>query len=179
MTGVCGRTDVGAWGSRPVLVPVPAAAVHNEEVVPGDGSEDGAAALREGRWDDARRIFGTTIETDETAEAHLGIAEAYWWLCDARAASVTESAAYSLLRQRDDAIGAGRVAIDLCIAHLVNLGNDAAANGWLARAERVLRHADPNPLQGWLWLMQGFVAPDAQTGHALFALRPRVRPVHG
>src|SRR5690606_22037174 len=57
-----------------------------------------------------------------------------------------------------DAAAAGRQAIDLAISYLVNLGNQAAAHGWLARAARVTEPLSPNPLQGWLWLLQAFVA---------------------
>ena len=58
------------------------------------------------------------------------------------------------------------VAVDLSISYLVNLGNDVAARGWLARAERRTRRLDPNPLQGWLWLMQGYMSGDPDRAHA-------------
>jgi DNA-binding NarL/FixJ family response regulator len=120
----------------------------------------GQLALTEGRWDDACAAFEAALTTEETAEAHLGLAQAQWWLCDARASVRHRQRAWTMLRDTGDLVGAGRVAIDLCIAYLVNLGNDAAAHGWLARAERALRPVDPNPLQGWLWLMQGYISAD-------------------
>src|SRR5690606_21041584 len=65
----------------------------------------------------------------------------------------------------DDA-AACRAAVDLSIAHLVNLGNLAAARGWLARAER-LAAGRPGSLAGWVWLMQGYTAADPDEAHDL------------
>src|SRR5262245_3855719 len=120
----------------------------------------GQAALVEGRWDDAREAFEAALAAEETADAHLGLAEASWWVCDARLSVRHRQRAWSLLRDAGDVAAAGRVAIDLCIAYLVNLGNEAAARGWLARAERALVSIDRHPLQGWVWLMQGYMTAD-------------------
>jgi DNA-binding NarL/FixJ family response regulator len=136
--------------------------------MPAAGSlSAGQAALDEGRWEDAYRAFEAALADAETADAHLGLAEASWWLCDARASVRHRERAWSLLREAGDVVSAGRVAIDLCIAYLVNLGNEAAAHGWLARAERVLGSIDPNPLQGWLWLMRGYMSVDPEDAHRL------------
>jgi DNA-binding NarL/FixJ family response regulator len=129
----------------------------------------GDVALRQGRWDAARDAFERALDEQSTADAHLGLAEACWWLCDARTSVRHRERAWSLLRQRGDKVGAGRVALDLSIAHLVNLGNDVAARGWLRRAERVLEPVDESPLRGWVWLMQGYTEPAARTGHELIA----------
>ena len=74
-----------------------------------------------------------------------------------------------MLRQQGDSVGAGRVAIDLSIVHLVNLGNDVAARGWLRRAQRVLEPIEQSPLRGWIWLMQGHTEPALRTGHELIS----------
>ena len=127
----------------------------------------GTTALREGRWDDARAELERALVEEDTGEVLEGLAEACWWLCDARASVRYREQAWVRFRRAGDVVRAGRAAVDLCLGYLVNLGNDVAARGWLGRAERVLRGADPNPLQGWVWLMQGYMAPDAVTAHEL------------
>ena len=127
------------------------------------------AALLEGRWEAARAGFQASLEQQETAEALEGLAEVNWWLCDAPASVRYRERAWVLLRQAGDVVRAGRAAIDLSISYLVNLGNGPAAQGWLTRAERLTRGLDPNPLRGWLWLMQGYMSDDAERAHALTA----------
>ncbi|HWM19267.1 MAG TPA: LuxR C-terminal-related transcriptional regulator [Ilumatobacteraceae bacterium] len=127
----------------------------------------GRTALEQGKWADARSAFQDALVERETSEALEGLADACWWLCDASASVRYRERAWVRFRESGDLVRAGRAAIDLCIAYLINLGNDAAARGWLARAERVLRDTDPNPLQGWLWLMQGYMSPDAARSRAL------------
>jgi len=108
------------------------------------------------------------LDEHEVAEALEGIADACWWLCDAPASVRYRERAWVRLRGGGDVLRAGRVAVDLAIHYLVNLGNDAAARGWLGRAERVLRGTDPNPLRGWLWLMQGYMSADPRRAHELY-----------
>jgi len=125
------------------------------------------AALIQGRWEDARAAFEASLNEQETADALDGLAHVHWWLCDAPASVRYRERAWVLFRRSGDAVRAGRAAIDLSISYLVNLGSDAAARGWLARAERSTRGLDPNPLQGWLWLMEGYMSSDPQRAHAL------------
>lgn len=127
-----------------------------------DHLDEATAALRDGRWEDARLAFEASLAEQETAEALEGLAQAHWWLCDPRASVRYRERAWVFFRTAGDAVGAGRAAVDLSISYLVNLGNDAAARGWLARAERVTRPLDPNPLQGWLWLMAGYLSDDPE-----------------
>ncbi len=131
--------------------------------------DQASAALRDGRWQDARVAFEASLAQQETADALEGLAHVHWWLCDARASVRYRERAWVLFRQGGEAVRAGRVAVDLSISYLVNLGNDAAARGWLARAERVTRSIEPNPLQGWLWLMAGYMSGDPDAGQALTA----------
>lgn len=128
--------------------------------------DEARAALHEGRWEDARVGFEASLAQQETADALDGLAQAHWWLCDARASIRYRERAWALSRRAGDAERAGRAAVDLSISYLVNLGNDAAARGWLARAGRVTRALDPNPLQGWLWLMEGYLSGDAERTRA-------------
>ena len=58
----------------------------------------GEAALAEGRWDDALVEFAAALAAHESADAHLGMATAHWWLCDGRSSVRHRERAWSLLR---------------------------------------------------------------------------------
>ncbi|CAN5666029.1 hypothetical protein BH20ACT23_BH20ACT23_22680 [soil metagenome] len=117
----------------------------------------GKTALQTGRWDEAVAALKVSLAEKETPEALDGVGEALWWLCEARSSVRYRERAYVKFREANDAASACRTAVNLSICYLVNLGNEAAARGWLARAERVMRTTEPNPMQGWLWLMRGFL----------------------
>jgi len=51
---------------------------HPEPVVSPDRFAAGSAALRAGRWEDARAEFEAALAEEETAEILEGIAEACW-----------------------------------------------------------------------------------------------------
>jgi DNA-binding CsgD family transcriptional regulator len=129
----------------------------------------GRSALADGRWDEAEAAFTAVLEVDEDPEALDGLADARWWRCDALASVAYRERAWVAHRRAGHDAQAGRAALDLCIANLVNIGSAPAAAGWLARAERVTRTLDPNPLQGWLWLLQGLLAPEREAGRGLLA----------
>jgi ATP/maltotriose-dependent transcriptional regulator MalT len=121
--------------------------------------EVGRAALQGGRWEEALAAFEASLAEKETPQALDGMGEALWWLCEARSSVRYRERAYVRFREAGDAASACSVAVKLSISYLVNLGNEAAARGWLARAERVMGDTEPN-MQGWLWLMRGFLSPD-------------------
>lgn len=128
---------------------------------------EGADALRTGRWADARAAFEAALTIEESVLALEGLADAHWWLCNARASVRYRERAWVAARRAGDIVAAGRAAIDLCISYLVNLGNDAAARGWLGRAERATRDLEPNPLEGWVLLMRGYLSPAAEHARTL------------
>lgn len=122
--------------------------------------EVGRTALQKGRWEEALAAFEASLAEKETPEALDGMGEALWWLCEARSSVRYRERAYVKFREAGDADSACSVAVKLSISYLVNLGNEAAARGWLARAERVMGDTEPNQMQGWLWLTRGFLSPD-------------------
>lgn len=130
----------------------------------------GRLALRDGRWADARAAFDAALTQHESAEALAGLGEALWWLCEAKPSVRHRERAFVLLRKSGDVTAAGRMAVDLAISYVVNLGNEPAAHGWLARAERVTEALEPNPLQGWLWLLRGFLSGHTETARRLLKL---------
>jgi DNA-binding CsgD family transcriptional regulator len=128
----------------------------------------GRAALEAGRWEEARAAFAAALAEEETAEALDGMGAALWWLGETRASVAHTERAYAEFRRAGDAVSAALAAISLCVTWISNFDNHAAAGGWLARAERVMAEADPNPLRGWLWLMRAYLEPDAGRAQELY-----------
>jgi DNA-binding CsgD family transcriptional regulator len=120
----------------------------------------GRAALEAGRWEEARAAFAAALAGEETPEALDGMGTALWWLGETRASVAHTERAYAGFREAGDAVAAAVAAMSLCVTWIANFSNHAAAGGWLARAERLVADADPNPLQGWLWLLRGYLDPD-------------------
>ena len=130
--------------------------------------QDADVALAAGRWAEARDGYEQELAAGgETAEAFFGLATALWWLGESRACVDRGSRAYVLLRRDGDLAGAARCAIWLAITYKANFANTAAANGWLARAERLLGPLEPGPLQGWLWVARGYRGPDLDVAEEL------------
>lgn len=136
--------------------------------------EAGRSFLASGLWERARESFAASLSEVETAEALDGLASAEWWLCDARSSVEHRARAHELYRRAGAQVRAARTAVDLSIAWLVNLGNGAAAAGWLARAESALREAEASEcgaeagaLRGWTVLMRGYMEPDGGRARAL------------
>ncbi|HXG77569.1 MAG TPA: response regulator transcription factor [Gaiellaceae bacterium] len=110
----------------------------------------GHEALAAGDWARARDAFAEALDDGDSAEALDGLGRALWWLRDERDAIVHRERAYAAFR-RDGELGrAARVALWLAREYHLAFGNAAAARGWLARAERLLRDVAPGAEQGWL-----------------------------
>ena len=124
-----------------------------------DSLAAGRAALEAGRWEQARAAFAAALAERETPEALDGMGAALWWLGETQASVDHTERAYAEFRRARDAVPAGAAAISLCVTWASNFDNHAVAGGWLARAERVTQGLDPNPLQGWLWLLRGYLEP--------------------
>jgi DNA-binding CsgD family transcriptional regulator len=120
----------------------------------------GQEALEAGRWEEARVAFAAALAEEETPEALDGMGAALWWLGETRASIAHTERAYAGFRRAGDALAAAVAAMSLCVTWSANFDNPPAAGGWLARAERLMEDADPNPLQGWLWLLRGYLDPD-------------------
>jgi ATP/maltotriose-dependent transcriptional regulator MalT len=108
------------------------------------------AALESGDWQAARDSFQHALADEEDPELLDGLARAVWWLGDAEAAIRHRERAYAGFRGRRDRSRAARVALWLSREYAVVLGNEPAASGWLARAERLLESAEPGLDHGWL-----------------------------
>jgi DNA-binding CsgD family transcriptional regulator len=75
--------------------------------------------------------------------------------------------AYRAARRADDDITAVRCAVWLAITYKANFGNPAAADGWLARADRLLAPLPRGPLHGWVGIARAYRMPDLDRALAI------------
>jgi DNA-binding NarL/FixJ family response regulator len=118
----------------------------------------GRAALGRGDWQAARRAFEMSLQTEETAEALEGLGLAAWWLDLSDIVFDVRERAYRLYRDRDDSLGAARMAVWLAWDTAAFRGEQAIANGWLLRAHRLLEGRPPATEHAWLALRSGAFA---------------------
>jgi hypothetical protein len=118
-------------------------------VAPDESVAQGYEALATGDWPAARAAFEAAVGAAELPEALDGLGRALWWLRDAEQAVVFRERAYSGFRRDGELARAARVALWLSREYALVWGNNAAANGWLARAERLLADVAPDAEQGW------------------------------
>jgi DNA-binding CsgD family transcriptional regulator/tetratricopeptide (TPR) repeat protein len=132
----------------------------------------GEQALATGDWEGAREAFSAAVNREPSPEALDGLGRTLWWLGDVDGAIEYRERAYALLRKSGDGTEAGRIALWLAREYLEAVGNQPASNGWIARAEGVLRDAEPGSVHGWLALTRGGLSadPDAMRTHAEAAL---------
>ena len=125
-----------------------------------DRFSKGYEALASGDWDVARDAFQSALSIADSPEALDGLGRACWWLREEREAVVYRERAYAGFRRDGELARAARIALWLSREYALAFGNDAAAGGWLARAERLLRDVAPGSEQGWLDLARSERARD-------------------
>ncbi len=136
--------------------------------LPADDLEAvGNAALESGQWSEARDAFAAALGEADSAAAAFGLAAALWWLGESQASVDASTRAYALFRRAHDDEGAVRSATWLCITYKSNFGNFAAANGWIARAERLLVPLPIGPLHAWSWIARAYQLSDLDTAAEL------------
>jgi DNA-binding CsgD family transcriptional regulator len=84
------------------------------------------------------------------------------------------SRAYALFRAAGDVDRAAQCAVWLAITYKSNFANFAAANGWLARAERLLEPFDPGPLHGWVRVARAYRMTDLDQAEQLAEQAARI-----
>lgn len=132
--------------ARSVSVPAGTQAASTDPV------DAGRAALARGAWEEARLLFEAAVSGTERPETLEGLSWAAWWLNDARVMFETRERAYNLYRSRGDQRGAARMASWLGTDHVDFRGELAVAQGWFARARRLLDGLEPGPEHGWLYV---------------------------
>ena len=121
---------------------------------------EGYEALASGDWEAARAAFQSALAVDEFPEALDGLGRALWWLRESEQAVVHRERAYSGFRRDGQLARAARIALWISREYALVWGNEAAANGWLARAERLLTDVAPGADRGWLDLARSERAGD-------------------
>jgi DNA-binding CsgD family transcriptional regulator len=127
----------------------------------------GQTALAQGRWNEARAAFEACLAGAESADACFGLAAALWWTGENQASVDRCTQAYALYRRAGQVEPAVQCAAWLAITYKANFANPAAANGWLARAERLLEPMEPGLLHAWVWIARAYRMPDLGAAQAL------------
>jgi DNA-binding CsgD family transcriptional regulator len=132
----------------------------------------GEEALVAGDWEGARLAFAAALHEEPGPQALDGLGRTLWWLGDVDGAIEHRERAYTILRKAGESTAAAKIALWLAREYLEAVGNQPASNGWIARAEGLLRDTAPGPEHGWLALTRGGLAldPDTMLAHAESAL---------
>jgi tetratricopeptide (TPR) repeat protein len=131
---------------------------------------EGGELLAAGRWEQARVAFEAAISARPAAPDPValdGLGEVLWWLGEPRRGNELRERAYVQFRRAGDAGRAIATAMGVAITYEANFGNKPAANGWIARAGRLLT-GDDDPLAPWVWMIQGYVTPDLTAARRLY-----------
>jgi len=131
------------------------------------------AALKAGRAGEARRLFQLAVDRDGTAKAYEGLSWAALSQDDGPATIAARKAAYRLYSVADEPVAAARMAMWLAKDHDDFRGEVAIANGWLARARRLLEDQPTAPEHGWLPVLECWGTDADQRDPASIAERAR------
>jgi DNA-binding CsgD family transcriptional regulator len=123
----------------------------------------GEQALRDADWEGARTSFEEALADELSPEALDGLARASWWLADSAGAIARWEQAYAGHRVAGDRGRTVRIALLLAEEYGEARGNDAASNGWLARARDLLEGSPPSVEHGWVRLAEARAASDPAT----------------
>ena len=115
-------------------------------------AESAWAAFESGDWERAAREFRAAIEVDSSPELIDGLGRALWWLKDVLAAIDVRTTAYGAYRESSKLPEAAAVAVWLARELHTLFRNDAAAEGWLARAETIASGLEASSIAGWISL---------------------------
>jgi len=142
----------------------------------------GHHALARGAWDEARSWFVSALETSDEAAAHEGLSWTYWWQEDLAACLEARERAFRSYRADGDRRGAARMAQWIGDDHLWYGGAPALAEGWLARARRLLDGLEECPEHGWQSVFDAYMAlgiGDLETAHRLVGEAQRIGQSQG
>jgi LuxR family maltose regulon positive regulatory protein len=110
----------------------------------------GHAALSRGEWEAAHHAFESVLRLEDRPDALEGLGLAAWWLDLADEVFDARERAYRGYRERNDSLGAARMAVWLAWDTAAFRGEQAVANGWLQRARRLLDGVPDAPEHAFL-----------------------------
>jgi DNA-binding CsgD family transcriptional regulator/predicted negative regulator of RcsB-dependent stress response len=126
------------------------------------------AALASGDWEVARRHLSAIIDDgDPSAEVLDGLGRVLWWLKDVPGAIETRTRAFAAYKEKGKTVQAARVAVWLSRELRSLFRNDAAAGGWLARAETAGGQGGDSSVAGWISLARAEATPNVVEAIAL------------
>jgi LuxR family transcriptional regulator, maltose regulon positive regulatory protein len=110
----------------------------------------GWECVRDGEWERALEHFEFVAEREPGPEADAAVAHAARWAGRAELALSVRERAYREFRRAGEDVAAARMATWLAYDHRTLRGDVAVAQGWTARAERLLEGVEEGPAHGWL-----------------------------
>ena len=119
----------------------------------------GYAALKAGRWVEARAAFGEVLASTGSAAALAGLGDALFFLGELGDSVRCRERAYAASRRAGNVPEAIDSAVWLCLVYGMSLGNEAAARGWLARAES-MAEPDAGLSRAWVDYCAALLATD-------------------
>ncbi|MGH3134643.1 MAG: LuxR C-terminal-related transcriptional regulator [Gaiellaceae bacterium] len=126
-------------------------------------------ARKRADWERARDLYMGLLEADpDEPEALDGLGMISWWLTGhAKEAIEYRRRAYAEFRRRGDRCRAAGIAVYIAAESRIE-GNEAAANGWLARGARLLEGLEECSERGWLEVERAkrAASPEEQRRHA-------------
>jgi ATP/maltotriose-dependent transcriptional regulator MalT len=114
-----------------------------------DHLAEGRRALDAAQWETAREAFEASLVAEAGADARDGLAQALWFLGNVAEAIALRERVFDEYAAQGRCDEAARAAVWVSHQHAL-AGRQSAARGWLARADRVLEHADPCAGHGWV-----------------------------
>src|SRR5215207_4336712 len=120
----------------------------------------GRLALQAADWESARESFEEAARLDATAEAFDGLGRALWWLKDVRGSIESRTRAYREYKRHGRSDAAAAVAVWLARELRTLFRNDAAADGWMARAETLVSETSGSAVSGWVCLARAEATAD-------------------
>ena len=120
----------------------------------------GREALAAAEWETARRHLDEAVAIERSPDAVDGLGWALMWLTEYGAAAELMEEAFAGYRRRGAVLEAAEQARRLAFVHGAVFGNFAVAQGWFARAGRLLEDVDECADHGWLAFEQAPLISD-------------------
>jgi hypothetical protein len=106
----------------------------------------------------ARDLLEDAVADEDSAAAHEALSEAAAALDDGRRAMAARACAFRLYREGGEDVAAARMALWLGKDHDEIMGAPAVAAGWRRRARSLLDGQLPAPENGWLPILECWIA---------------------
>lgn len=137
-----------------------------------DHTREGWEHFAAAEWAAGRDSFAAALAAEpDDPEALDGLGQSLWWLGERNEAIERRRQAYAEFQRRGETRRAGGLAAYLAGESRID-GRSASADGWMARARRLLGDAGPCSEQGWLMIEEAKRAanPAASEEHGRAAL---------